>query len=35
MVGIDDHVEGRETTDNDDVNEKMDKEAPASAAVRT
>ena len=28
MVGIDDHVEGREPTDNDDVDEKMDKEAP-------
>jgi hypothetical protein len=28
MVGIDDHVEGRETTDNYDVHEKMNKEAP-------
>ena len=28
VVGIDDHVEDREPTDNDDVDEKMDKEAP-------
>jgi len=34
VVGIDDHVEGREATDNDDVDQKMDKEPPHRRLAR-